>query len=115
MAKIKSELLRTAYMWTQVCWTVKQSVTAKINGKNAYEGKPGCNEQKGKSAIISRDVKKQSEWQHASTIDHPFCQFWWSYKKCIPILEDVSSARQNELLLNTSLLESLIGLLNSYD
>ena len=68
--------------------------------RNAYHGKPYGNEVKGKSTIVSRDIKKQSEWQHASIID-PFV----STDKiitCTPVTaEDVKAARQNELILNT--------------
>jgi hypothetical protein len=102
MAKInKSELLQALRKDLKSAELLNSQWTAKITEwKNAYEGKPYGNEQKGKSAIISRDVKKQSEWQHASTID-PFVSSD-EVIKCVPITsEDVSSARQNELLLNT--------------
>lgn len=65
-----------------------------------YNGDPYGNEQKGKSAIVSRDIKKQSEWQHATIVD-PFVSNS-NIIKCNPItFEDAESARQNELLLNT--------------
>jgi len=65
-----------------------------------HDGKPYGNERKGKSAIVTRDIKKQSEWQHASIID-PFVSDS-KIIKCIPITaEDVQSAKQNELVLNT--------------
>lgn len=102
MAKInKSELLQALRKDLKSAELLNSQWTAKITEwKNAYEGKPYGNEQKGKSAIISRDVKKQSEWQHASIID-PFVSSD-EVIKCVPITsEDVSSARQNELLLNT--------------
>ena len=68
--------------------------------KAEYEGAPYGNEQKGKSSIVSRDIKKQSEWQHASIVD-PFVSTS-DIIKCIPITaEDVHSAKQNGLLLNT--------------
>jgi hypothetical protein len=68
--------------------------------KNAYDGKPYGNEVDGRSKIVSRDIKKQSEWQHASIID-PFVSTN-EIIRCSPItFEDASSARQNELLLNT--------------
>jgi hypothetical protein len=102
MAKInKSELLQALRKDLKSAELLNSQWTAKITEwKNAYEGKPYGNEQKGKSATISRDVKKQSEWQHASIID-PFVSSD-EVIKCVPITsEDVSSARQNELLLNT--------------
>lgn len=65
-----------------------------------YNGDPYGNERKGKSAIVSRDIKKQSEWQHATIVD-PFVSTT-DVIKCIPITwEDEPAARQNELLLNT--------------
>jgi hypothetical protein len=67
--------------------------------KAEYNGEPYGNEIKGKSAIVSRDIKKQSEWQHASILD-PFVSTP-SIIKCTPItFEDGASAEQNELLLN---------------
>lgn len=63
-------------------------------------GLPYGNEQEGKSQIVSKDIKKQSEWQHASIID-PFVSTP-SIVKCSPITyEDSAAAAQNELLLNT--------------
>jgi hypothetical protein len=68
--------------------------------KAEYNGDPYGNEQKGKSAIVSRDIKKQSEWQHATIVD-PFVSTA-NIIKCTPItFEDTEAARQNELLLNT--------------
>lgn len=68
--------------------------------RNEHNGEPYGNEQKGKSAIVSRDIKKQSEWQHASIVD-PFVSTS-DIVKCVPITwEDTQAAKQNELLLNT--------------
>lgn len=67
--------------------------------KAEYNGEPYGNEQKGKSSIVSRDIKKQSEWQHATIVD-PFVSTS-DVIKCTPITaEDADAARQNELLLN---------------
>jgi hypothetical protein len=67
--------------------------------KAEYNGEPYGNEKKGKSAIVSRDIKKQSEWQHATIVD-PFVSTS-DIIKCNPITwEDEKSSRQNELLLN---------------
>ena len=74
--------------------------TAIFKWKAEYNGEPYGNEQKGKSAIVSRDIKKQSEWQHATIVD-PFVSTS-DIIKCTPItFEDKEAARQNELLLNT--------------
>ena len=68
--------------------------------RDGYDGAPYGNEVPGKSAIISRDIKRQSEWQHASLVD-PFVSTS-DVIKCYPItFEDQKAARQNELLLNT--------------
>lgn len=97
----KSELLQN------LKWDLKQSETKKKNldgsiqkWRAEYNGEPYGNETKGRSAIVSRDIKKQSEWQHASIID-PFVSSS-DIIKCSPITyEDREAARQNELILNT--------------
>ena len=64
-----------------------------------YNGDPYGNEENGKSAIVSRDIKRQDEWQHASVKD-PFVSDA-DIIKCKPIThEDKQSADQNELILN---------------
>lgn len=80
---------------------LKLSNDAKVQvWRDEYEGKPYGNEVKGSSAIVSRDIKKQSEWQHASIID-PFVNSP-NIIKCSPVTyEDAASAKQNEVLLNT--------------
>jgi hypothetical protein len=68
--------------------------------KAEYEGKPYGNEVKGRSSIVSRDGKRQGEWQHATLID-PFVSTS-DIVKCVPItFEDRPLARQTELVLNT--------------
>lgn len=76
-------------------------ITSLMQGwKDAYDGKPYGNEQKGKSTIVSRDIKRQSEWQHASLVD-PFVSNN-DIVKCNPVtFEDTAAARQSELILNT--------------
>jgi len=80
---------------------LKLSNDAKVSEwRNEYEGKPYGNEVPGSSAIVSRDIKKQSEWQHASIIE-PFVSSA-DVIRCLPITyEDVAGAKQNEVLLNT--------------
>ena len=64
-----------------------------------YNGEPYGNEEKGKSQVVSRDIKKASSHQHASIID-PFVSSP-NMVRCIPIgPEDEASAKQAELLLN---------------
>ena len=80
---------------------LKNGQDAKITKwKDEYEGRPYGNESRGKSAVVSRDIKKQSEWQHATIVD-PFVSTS-DVIKCVPItFEDEAPARQNELLLNS--------------
>ena len=97
----KTELLNALKADLKASEILKRDVDIKIDGwKRAHEGKPYGNEVDGKSKIVSRDIKKQSEWQHASIID-PFLSSH-NVIKCMPITaEDTHAARQNELLLNT--------------
>ena len=68
--------------------------------RNQTFGRPYGNEVKGKSQIVSQDIRKQLEWMIPSLAD-PFLSSP-DIIKCNPITwEDVPSARQNELLLNT--------------
>ena len=79
----------------------KKDLDGKIDvWKKEFDGMPYGNEVKGKSSIVSRDIKKQSEWQHASIID-PFVSTS-DIIKCSPVTwEDREAATQNELVLNT--------------
>ena len=93
LQSLKADLTAASHIKKQ--WDQKR-----IEWRNQYEGKPYGNEEAGKSAIISKDLRKQSEWQHASIID-PFVSSN-TIVRCYPItFEDAESARQNELLLNT--------------
>ena len=68
--------------------------------KKEHNGEPYGNEVTGKSAIVSRDIKRQSEWQHSSIID-PFVSSP-DIIKCSPITwEDKELSEQTELVLNT--------------
>ena len=102
MAKInKTEILRALKADLLAAEPLKKTIDTKVQEwRNAYEGRPYGNEVKGKSAIVSRDIKRQSEWQHASLVD-PFISTS-DIIKCHPVTaEDQQAARQNELLLNT--------------
>jgi len=67
--------------------------------RKEYNGEAYGNEQKGKSAIVSRDIKRQDEWQHPSVKD-PFVADT-DMIKCKPVTEeDVKAAQQNEVVLN---------------
>lgn len=97
----KGELLSALKADLKAAEILKREQDAIISKwKAEYNGEPYGNEQKGKSAIVSRDIKKQSEWQHATIVD-PFVSTP-NIIKCTPITyEDTLAARQNELLLNT--------------
>lgn len=80
--------------------TLRLEMKTKVDSwKAQYDGEPYGNEQKGKSSLVSRDIKRQDEWQHA-TIKDAFVSDQ-DVIKCSPITyEDVESAKQNELVLN---------------
>ena len=67
---------------------------------NESYGKNYGNEIEGKSAIVTKDIKKQIEWLIPSVSDAFLSTS--DIIKCNPVtFEDSPSARQNELLLNT--------------
>lgn len=67
--------------------------------RKEYNGEPYGNEEKGKSSFVSRDIKRQDEWQHASVKD-PFVG-QSNIVTCNPVtFEDRAAATQNELILN---------------
>lgn len=102
MSKInKSDLLAALKADFKASEAMQKDWLSKREGYiNETYGKPYGNEVKGKSAIVSRDIKKQLEWMLPSLAD-PFLSTV-DVIKCSPITyEDVASARQNELLLNT--------------
>tara|TARA_R110000744_G_scaffold147612_7_gene260596 strand:+ start:7062 stop:9053 length:1992 start_codon:yes stop_codon:yes gene_type:complete len=97
----KAELLTALKSDLKAADTLKRSQDSTIaKWKAEYNGEPYGNESAGKSAVVSRDIKKQSEWQHATIVD-PFVSTS-DVIKCVPItFEDEDSARQNEILLNS--------------
>ena len=97
----KAELLRSLKADLKAAEPLKSKQDGLVAGwRSEYNGEPYGNEQKGKSTIVSRDIKRQSEWQHATLVD-PFVSLA-DIIKCTPITwEDEKAATQNELLLNT--------------
>lgn len=80
--------------------TLRKNQDAKINSwKQEYNGALYGNEQKNKSQIVSRDIKKQSEWQHPSLLD-PFVSSSDIVKVSPVTWEDAEAARQSQILLN---------------
>ena len=98
--KTKSELLKAFKADMTAADTLRlEAVSNRDTWRDAYNGEPYGNEQNGKSAIVSRDIKRQDEWQHASIKD-PFVSDQ-DIIKCSPItFEDKKAAEQNELVLN---------------
>lgn len=101
MAVNKSELLSKLKADLNAANTLRQEWFNKISEwRNETAGMPYGNEVKGKSKIVSKDIKKQLEWM-LPTLADPFLSTP-DIVKCNPITwEDVHAARQNELLLNT--------------
>lgn len=101
MAKInKHALLKAFKSDLKAAETLKDDIDAKIQERrDLYNGAPFGNEEPGKSKIVPKVAKRQSEWAHA-TIKDPFVSTS-DMIKCSPItFEDVTAARQSELLLN---------------
>ncbi len=77
-----------------------EAVKNRDSWRDQYNGEPYGNEEKGKSAIVSRDIKRQDEWQHASIKDAFVADA--DIIKCKPVtFEDKKAAEQNELVLNS--------------
>jgi len=80
--------------------TLRLEMVGKIEcWRKEYKGEPYGNEQKGKSEIVSRDIKRQDEWQHASIKD-PFVADPDIVKAGPVTAEDRPLAEQNEIVLN---------------
>lgn len=97
----KSEILNALKNDLKASDMMRQEWFSKMQEwKNETHGHPYGNEVKGKSRIVSKDVKRQLDWMLPSLAD-PFLSSS-SIVKCSPItFEDALSARQNELVLNT--------------
>lgn len=97
----KSEMLAAFKADLKAAEIKKRDLDAKINVyKKEHDGEAYGNEVKGRSAIVDRTIKKQSEWQHSS-IKEPFVSTA-DIIKCSPVTwEDKDAALQNELVLNT--------------
>lgn len=101
MAVKKNELLSRLKDDLKAADRLRQEWFNKIQDyRNESEGRPYGNETKGKSKIVSKDIKKQREWM-LPTLADPFLSSP-DIIRCNPVTyEDVLAARQNELLLNT--------------
>ena len=96
----KAELLKTLKQDLSAAKDMKAAIDQRVaERRDVYNGKLYGNEEEGKSKIVVKLAKRQSEWAHA-TIKDPFVSTP-EIIKCNPItFEDVNAARQNELLLN---------------
>lgn len=96
----KAELLKTLKQDLSAAKDMKAAIDQRVSERrDIYNGKLYGNEEEGKSKIVVKLAKRQSEWAHA-TIKDPFVSTP-EIIKCNPItFEDVQAAKQNELLLN---------------
>ena len=96
----KSEILSALKADMKSADTLRLMMEGKVaKWKSEYDGEPYGNEQKGKSTLVSRDIKRQDEWQHASVKD-PFVSSG-DVIRCSPVtFEDRKAAEQNQLILN---------------
>ena len=67
--------------------------------RKQYKGEPYGNEQDGKSKIVSRDIRRADEWQHAAIKD-PFVSGPNIVSMSPVTFEDKPLAEQNEVVLN---------------
>lgn len=97
----KNKLLNTLKADLTASKNLRQALDTKIaTWKREYNGEPYGNEQENRSKIVSRDIKKQSEWQHAALIE-PFVSTPDIVKANPVTAEDSEIAPKIEILLNT--------------
>lgn len=96
----KADLLKTLKQDLASAKDMKAAIDQRVaERRDIYNGKLYGNEEEGKSKIVVKLAKRQSEWGHAKIKD-PFVSTP-EIVKCNPVtFEDVQAARQNELLLN---------------
>lgn len=79
----------------------RKTIDAKIEKwKSEYNGEKYGNEKAKRSNIVSRDIKKQSEWQHPALVE-PFISTPDIVKAYPVTWEDRDAAKKIEILLNT--------------
>ena len=96
----KPEILSALKADMRAADTLRQNMETRVDKWRAeYDGEPYGNEEKGKSSLVSRDIKRQDEWQHASVKD-PFVSSN-DMIRCSPVtFEDRAAAEQTQLMLN---------------
>ena len=96
----KAQILSVLKADLKAADTLRQEMVTKVEGwRNEYDGKKYGNEVKGKSEIVSRDIKRQDEWQHASVKD-PFVSSSDIVRLNPVTHEDRALADQDQLVLN---------------
>jgi len=96
----KSQILRALKDDLKAADTYQKDTMTKIDEwRREYNGEKYGNEVKGKSQIVSKDIKKQAEWLHPSLLD-PFVNTQDIVKVNPVTWEDEDAAKQSELLLN---------------
>jgi hypothetical protein len=96
----KEDVLKIVKADMKAADTLRMDIVKSVEDwKRQYSGEPYGNEEEGKSRLVSRDIKRQDEWQHASVKD-PFVSDT-DIIKCSPVtFEDRKAAEQNQLVLN---------------
>lgn len=101
MAINHKELLNNLKEDLRAATTLREELNQKISKwKSEYNGEKYGNEIKGRSSLVSRDIKKQSEWQHAALIE-PFVSTPDIIRASPVTHEDIEAAPKIEILLNT--------------
>lgn len=96
-----SDILSALQKDLRAAQILRSSLDAKIaKWKKEYNGEPYGNENKLRSQLVSRDIKKQSEWQHAALIE-PFVSTPDIIKASPVTAEDAVMSPKIEILLNT--------------
>lgn len=96
----KAQILKALKADLKSADVLQKDTIAKIEEwRREFNGEKYGNEVKGKSQIVSKDIKKQAEWLHPSLLD-PFVNTQDIVKVNPVTWEDEAAARQSELLLN---------------
>lgn len=96
----KKQLLASLKVDLKAAGILRKDQDGKIQKwRDEYNGVAYGNEVTGKSRVVSKDIKKQSDWQHPTLLD-PFVSTSDIVKVTPVTYEDAEAARQSETLLN---------------
>ena len=96
----KQQMLKAFKEDMRAADSLRQEIITNVETwRSEYRGEPYGNEQSGKSKIVSRDIKRQDEWQHASVKD-PFVSNDEIVRFTPVSAEDRPRCNQNEIVLN---------------